>query len=81
MVQYGTNYVVLGQLTAGETVRVTGRNADSSWWQIAYPSAADGKGWVFGQLVTPNATAPNVAVVDAPPPPTSLPSPPTRRSP
>jgi uncharacterized protein YgiM (DUF1202 family) len=71
----GTNYDVLGQLTSGETVRVTGRNADSTWWQIVFTDAPDGKGWVFGQLVTPNEAAQSAPVADAPPPPTAAPQP------
>lgn len=76
----GTAYTKLGELTAGQTVRATGRNDDKTWWQIAYASGPDGKGWVFGELVTANDSAQNLPAVSAPVLPTAGPTavPPTR---
>jgi uncharacterized protein YraI len=71
----GTNYPVVGGLAEGETASVTGRNADSSWWQISYTGRS---AWIANSVVTANAQAFNAPVVSAPPPPaTSTPLPPT----
>jgi uncharacterized protein YraI len=48
----GTDYSRVGQLWPGETASVIGQNADGSWWQIEYPEADDGLGWVIDQFVT-----------------------------
>jgi hypothetical protein len=73
----GTGYAILGQLTTGQTVEAIGRNADSSWWQIVgeYGGNTENRAWVFGQLVTPNAAAAGLPVVDVAPPPTAPPQP------
>jgi hypothetical protein len=71
----GTNYYVIGALSEGQTAVVTGRNADSSWWQIGFQ---DGTAWIANVVVTANAQAFNAPVVNAPPPPpTNTPAPPT----
>lgn len=74
----GTNYNVVGAATQGQRYRVTGRNNDSSWWEIDFNGRA---GWVFGQLVTPQNTqavalAANIPAPPPPPPPTATPVPP-----
>jgi uncharacterized protein YraI len=43
----GTNYPIVGPGPAGESARVLGRNADSSWLKVEYPVSADGTGWVY----------------------------------
>ncbi|MGQ9794372.1 MAG: PKD domain-containing protein [Anaerolineae bacterium] len=70
----GTNYPSLGLLAAGQTAPVTGRNAEGSWWQIAFPGVPGERGWVAGQYVTAENVS-NVPVV-APPPPPQQPTPP-----
>ncbi len=71
----GTNYPVVGMLTEGTSAPVTGRNADSSWWQINYQGSA---AWIADSVATANAAAYNAPVVSAPPPPpTNTPVPPT----
>jgi uncharacterized protein YraI len=70
----GTAYAKLGELTAGQTIRATGRNEDKTWWQIAYPGGPDGKGWVFGELVTANDSAEDLPVASAPVLPTAGPT-------
>jgi hypothetical protein len=69
-----TDYPAVSQLEPGQEAPVTGRNADSSWWQI---SLADGAaGWVYGELVAFSGDNGAVAVVEAPPPPpTATPAP------
>ncbi len=64
----GTNYLVIGSATANNSSKVLGRNKDSSWIQVEYPSK-DGKAWVLAQLVTVTGDLNTVAVVEAPPPP------------
>ena len=44
----GTNYSILGQARDGERYDVTGRNSQSSWWQINYNGQ---NGWVSGSYV------------------------------
>ncbi len=75
----GTNYGIVGGANQGERYPVTGRNEDSSWWQIDYNGQA---GWVFNDLVT-TTNVESVAVAQnipaAPPtavPPTATPVPP-----
>jgi uncharacterized protein YraI len=71
----GLNYYVIGSLNEGQSAVVTGRNADSSWWQISYQGSA---AWIANSVVTANAQAANVPVASAPPPPpTSTSVPPT----
>ena len=65
----GTNYPVIGPGPAGESAKIIGRNADSSWVQIQYPIAADGIGWVYAPLVQIDGNLETVAVAQAPPPP------------
>lgn len=66
----GVDYAQVGSLAAGTTVEIVGRNADSSWWQIAYASAPGGKGWISANpsYGTAENTA-DVPLVEAPPPP------------
>jgi len=77
------DYPQIGSLTPGSTVEVIGRNRDSSWWQIAYVGAADGKGWISAN--PEYGTAQNtetVPYVEAPPPPPATPTmPPTPAAP
>jgi hypothetical protein len=72
----GTNYAVAGGLREGERADVTGRNNDSSWWQISFQG---GTAWIANAVVTANSEAYNAPVVSAPPPPapTDTPVPPT----
>lgn len=70
----GIAYTKLGELTAGQTVRATGRNEDKTWWQIAFASGPDGKGWVFAELVTANDSAQDLPVATAPVLPTAGPT-------
>jgi uncharacterized protein YgiM (DUF1202 family) len=70
----GTNYNIIGAATQGQRFPVTGKNQDSTWWQIDYNGQP---GWVFGDLVTQQNTQ-SVAVavnIPAPPPPTATPIP------
>lgn len=70
----GTNYNVIGAANAGQRYRITGRNGDSTWWQIDFNGQA---GWVFSDLVSAqNAQTVTIAAnIPAPPPPTATPIP------
>jgi uncharacterized protein YraI len=71
----GTGYGSVDNLTAGTTVTVTGKNSDSSWWQINRP--AGGTGWVSASVSTANCIPTSLAIIAAPPlssPATSAPT-------
>jgi hypothetical protein len=69
----GTNYPVVGPGPAGETAKVLGRNADSSWLQVEYPLTDDGTGWVYAALVQINGDPQTAEFVQAPPAPAAPP--------
>ncbi len=48
----GTGYDSLGQLEAGVKVQITARDSQGAWYQILYPAAPQGRGWVAAQYVT-----------------------------
>jgi uncharacterized protein YraI len=70
----GTNYGLAGSAQAGETFRVTGKNAAGDWWQIDYNGQP---AWIFGQLVTAAGTEGVAVAQNIPAAPTAAPVPPT----
>jgi serine/threonine-protein kinase len=73
----GTDYPVVGQLSRGARAEISGRNADSSWWQVVLASGAEG--WVLASLVTVEGAVDQIAVAAVPtrpPTPTPPPTPP-----
>jgi uncharacterized protein YraI len=71
----GTGYPVIGTLPAGQAARITGQNADGTWWQIVFPPDSGGRGWVSSS--TQYGTAYNVEsvpIVETPAPPTYTPT-------
>ena len=73
----GTTYPVLGVAAPGATALVTGKSADSAWWQVSVPTTAisSGQAWVSASYVVTSNTQ-DVPVVDAPyPPPAVQPTP------
>jgi uncharacterized protein YraI len=48
----GTGYDSLGQLEAGGKVHIIARDSQGAWYQILYPAAPQGRGWVAAQYVT-----------------------------
>jgi uncharacterized protein YraI len=70
-----TGYDKLGTLDMGQSAPVRGKNADGTWWQITFAAAADGVGWVLGELVDVNGDTTNIPVATAPELPTSEPQP------
>jgi uncharacterized protein YraI len=68
----GTNYPVIGALNANAPVRVTGRNSDTSWWQIEISSGS--AGWVASSVVSASNTESVPAVEAAAPPVAAAPA-------
>ena len=68
----GTNYGLAGQVQAGQTLEIVGKNADSTWWQIC---CVDGeKVWISASLAPAQGPTGAVAVAaDIPPAPTPAP--------
>ena len=71
----GTQYAVIGLLSAGTVVDIAGRNEDTSWWYIVYDPAPDRRGWISAAFA-PSNNATGVPIVNTPPPPpTETPTP------
>lgn len=66
----GAGYFVLGKLTAGDAVTITGRTADATWLQVE--ASPDRQGWVSSEYVKANYPAEGAPVVPAPPLPQRL---------
>lgn len=64
----GLAFGILGSLQTGQQVSLTGRNADSTWLQIAMDG--DSEAWVFATLLTlnPSVSVSSLAVVAVDPP-------------
>jgi pSer/pThr/pTyr-binding forkhead associated (FHA) protein len=54
---------LIGTLSEGETVVVTGRREAGTWWQIAYPTGSEGRGWVQSGYITIGGDVGSVPVV------------------
>ena len=65
----GTVYAIVDAVTAGTSLSITGKNADGTWWYIAYPSASGGYAWIAGSVVTASCVPASLAVIAAPPTP------------
>ncbi|MBX3063286.1 MAG: SH3 domain-containing protein [Anaerolineae bacterium] len=66
----GVNYGIIGSLSLGQTVPVTGTNLDRSWYQISTTGLF---GWVSSFYVTPQGVCSNILIVSIPPSPTLQP--------
>ncbi len=65
----------IGWLARGQSARITGRNAEGSWWQIEYPPDTAQRGWVSARpQYTTARNARDVPAVPAPPTPTPTPT-------
>ncbi len=64
----GLSYGIIGGLQTGQKVALSGRNGDSTWFQIKMADESDG--WVFGTLLTLNASfdTNSLAVIEVEPP-------------
>jgi hypothetical protein len=70
----GTNYPVVGQLKQNDVVEISGKNADSSWLQIVYPTGTIGRGWISASYAQVRGSPASIPVVETPPPPTPTPA-------
>ena len=66
----GTEYEVIGALLPGENLEITGRNLDSSWWQVTTPM---GPAWVSAGVVEAHHIDATLPVQIGPPTPTPTP--------
>ncbi len=67
----GVNYAVEGALMAGQTAQILGVSADGGWWNILFPRAEGGTGWVEAGLVTAE-NSDSVPVIEAPATPVAM---------
>jgi uncharacterized protein YraI len=80
----GTNYARIGQVNAGQSFDITGKNPSGDWYQFNLNGRS---GWIVGRLVTVSGAVDNVQVaqnIPAPPPtarPTARPAPTARPQP
>lgn len=66
-----TSHGIIGSLQPGDTQQVDGRNAEGTWWRIAYVGSADGHGWVAASVTTPQCipgTLPVISIANLPAP-------------
>jgi hypothetical protein len=62
----GTHYPVIGQLQRNDAVEVAGKNADSSWLQIVYPTGTIGRGWIAASYAKVSGSLASIPVIEAP---------------
>lgn len=65
----GTVYPQIAALLAGQSATVSGKNAEGTWWYIAFPAVSGGYGWIAGSTVTATCLPASVAIIAAPPTP------------
>jgi len=65
----GQDYPILDLLPVGTQVEVTGKNADGTWWQVAFPPGSAERGWIFASF-TRSSNTEGLPVVETPIPPT-----------
>jgi len=70
----GTDYPAIGQLKQNDVVEIVGKNADSSWLQIVYPTGTVGRGWIAASYAQVRGSPAFIPVVETPPLPTPTPA-------
>ncbi len=67
----GINYPVVGNIKAGDTAPVVGRDAFGAWFVISFKGGFGGQGWISSQssISAYNGDKSKLPVVAAPPPP------------
>jgi hypothetical protein len=70
----GTNYPAIGQLKQNDVVEIVGKNADSSWLQIVYPTDTIGRGWISASYAQVRGSPAFIPVVETSPLPTPTPA-------
>jgi len=69
-----TGFDKVGTLDRGQSIAIKGKNTDGTWWQISFPTASGGVGWVFGAVVTTVGDTGNIPSVASPATPTPAPT-------
>ncbi|NWF63352.1 MAG: SH3 domain-containing protein [Chloroflexi bacterium] len=64
-----TVYPVVGILLRGATAPVFGRSPGGDWIQIEFPSAPNGRGWVYSPLVQVSPAGVTLQIMEPPPTP------------
>jgi hypothetical protein len=67
----GTSYPRVGQLSAGQTFEITGKNPAGDWWQFTFNGQP---AWVVGNLVNASATEKVEMAANIPAPPKPQPT-------
>lgn len=62
----GTNYPIVGGLTAGRTVEIVASSPDGQWYEVA------SVGWIWGKLLSCAPAVGVAEVIPTPPPPTPV---------
>jgi len=62
----------IGNLLAGQTALIDGKNAESTWWYIVFPGGPGGHGWISYITVDTSCLPPAVAIVVPPATPTEI---------
>ncbi|MFQ5577882.1 MAG: DUF3048 domain-containing protein, partial [Anaerolineae bacterium] len=66
-----TGYAIVGQATVSQTLQITGRNQDHSWWQVCCLESEGEQGWIFAEFLQPERSAEDTAaavpVIEFPP--------------
>lgn len=72
----GTDYPVIGRLVENQSLPITGRDAETTWWQVVYPPNSNERGWVSGNpQFTSASNTEGVPIALAPPKPAPTPPP------
>jgi uncharacterized protein YraI len=69
-----TDYAVLGMLEPGTELTLLARSVDGTWFQIAYPTDSDERGWVIGEFLEIQGSPDGLPVAEAPPAPPPSPT-------
>ena len=66
----GTVYGIVGQVLAGQSFRITGRNGIGDWLLICCPAGANRESWISADFAQTNLPVSGLPVAQAPPTPT-----------
>jgi membrane protease YdiL (CAAX protease family) len=71
-----TSYPIIVQFRPGQEAPVTGRTADSSWWQVRVnlTNQTGAFGWMASPLVILSGNSEDIPIIEASPPPTPQPT-------
>ncbi len=61
----GVVFELINELSDGQTARVVGRNADSTWWYIRDPGNPGGKCWISAEVSEVNGETSQLTIVQS----------------